>query len=121
MSLPDAASSWFLLKEDSDPYLSVFIQCGERARAALSGRPQGRTLWEAAPRSIRSALCRACAKAIESQVPWRLEGTYETSEGADVRYRSIFLPIDGGGRHPGYVLGAFTSKRFANGSGYAGQ
>lgn len=38
----EAASSWFLLKEDSDPHLSVFIQCGERAQAALSGRPQGR-------------------------------------------------------------------------------
>lgn len=38
----EAASSWFLLKEDGDPHLSVFIQCGERARAALSGRPQGR-------------------------------------------------------------------------------
>jgi hypothetical protein len=110
------ASNWFLLKVDEDPEHSVFIECGALAQDALARRPRGKTLLEVVPKAIQAALCGACAKAIEQRTPHGAEGAFQTGAGAEVRYRSIFMPLDAnghGGR--GYVLGAYSAKQFANG------
>jgi hypothetical protein len=113
----DADSSWFLLKEDSDPHLSVFIQCGGRAENSLATtKPQGLTLWDAVPIALRANLCRACAKAVVEQAPCEADGVIEITDGGEFRYRSIFMPVGAtasagnGGKH-GYIFGAISSKQ----------
>jgi len=109
------ASSWFLLKVDEEPERSVFIECGKLAQAALACRPHGRTLWEVSPDAIQAVLCSACAKAIEERTPYGSDGAFELDGGAEIRYRSIFMPLEANGHGGGgYVFGAYSAKQCDN-------
>ncbi len=78
----------FLLKEDPDPRLSVFILCGEGAESQFLAAPVGQTLWQVAPRPIRKELCAACGRARAESQPIQDEGSYAPAEGGEIRYRS---------------------------------
>jgi hypothetical protein len=129
------ASSWFLLKEDDDPSRSTFLMCGDVARKTLAIDPKARPLSEVLPEAIRDILCGVCVKAIRERAPYEFDGAFDGTLGLEIRYRSIFMPVDGSDgryvfgayqsqprgvrRHPdfvgGYVFGAYSAKRFANG------
>ena len=128
------ASSWFLLKEDDDPSRSTFLMCGEMAQEALALNPKALTLSEVLPEAIREVLCGVCVKAIHERAPFEFDGAFDGALGLEIRYRSIFMPVDSGDgryvfgayrsqprrvlRHPdalgGYVFGAYSAKRFAS-------
>ncbi len=111
------------------------MTCGDGAQKALAIEPKGKTLSTAAPQQIREILCGACIEAINWQKPFEANGSYESTMGDEIRYRSIFMPVaaTGGGRYivgvyksrparrpdvrrleSGYVFGAFSSKIFIN-------
>lgn len=136
LSVPQmSASSWFLLKEDDDPSRSTFLMCGELARKALAINPKALTLSEVVPEAIREILCGVCVKAIHERAPFEFDGTFDGTLGLEIRYRSIFMPVDSGDgryvfgayrsqprrvlRHPdalgGYVFGAYNARHFASG------
>ncbi len=109
----DSGPYSFLLKEDPDPRLSVFILCGDGAESRFLAAPVGQTLWEVAPRQIRTELCAACGRARAESQPIQVEGSYAPAEGGEIRYRSIFMPVRSNAvTETGYVYGAYNSKRF---------
>lgn len=103
----------FILKEDWDPRLSVFVECGEEARIALGGAPLRSTLWQAAPEPIRGLLCDACVAAIRRRSPSFSEGSYHPDKTCEVRFRSVFLPLRSSS-YPnlGYLFGTHRVKKF---------
>ena len=101
----------FLLKEDPDPRLSVFILCGYGAESQFLAAPVAQTLWEVAPRPIRNELCAACGRARAESQPIQVEGSYTPAEGGEIRYRSIFMPVrSNAATETGYVYGTYNSK-----------
>lgn len=106
----------FILKEDWDPRLSVFVECGEEARVALGGSPLRATLWQAAPEPIRPLLCDACVAAIRGRAPAFSEGSYDADSESETRFRSVFLPLRSSS-YPnlGYLLGTHRVKKFPHG------
>lgn len=135
LSVPQmSASSWFLLKEDDDPSRSTFLMCGDMAQKALGTNPKALTLSEVLPEAIREVLCGICVKAIHERAHFEFDGAFDGVLGLEIRYRSIFMPVDGSDgryvfgayrsqprgirRHSdplgGYVFGAYSAKRFAN-------
>jgi len=101
----------FILRCDANVPMSVFIFCGETAQAALGLDRFGGTLQAALPGPIREPIYAACNEALDSSTPAGAEGSYE-DDGAEVLYRSIFLPMLGteGEEAATYLFGAFSSN-----------
>ena len=111
----ELGQQFLLLKADPVPQLSVFILCGESVLLDLGGDPTGMPLPEPLPNQIQADLCRAFAAALGRLEPIHEEGAYSSPAGAEIRYRSVFLPLESEGRsNRDYIFGAFGSKHFTN-------
>ncbi len=91
---------------------SVFILCGDTVKSDLGGNVTRNTLWQSAPKEIRTDLSEDCGSALRRQRPVHGEGTYLAGEDTECRYRYAFMP--GRSEHdvdPEYAFGAFTSIR----------
>ena len=103
----------FLLKTDPIPRFSVFILCGDTLGSLLGRSVLGTTFWDSMPRPVRDTLSEACAAALKLGAPVLEEGAFEIDTGAEVRYRSVFMPLCSSGRtDPDYLFGAYGSRVF---------
>ncbi len=103
----------FLLKHDPIPRLAVFILCGDLARSFCLVEPIGKTLWEGVPQQLRIGHCEACGRAAAESRAIYIDGGYEPTNGGEVRYRSVFMPVRSERQFEfDYVFGAFGSKHY---------
>ncbi|MDP6707803.1 MAG: PAS domain-containing protein [Alphaproteobacteria bacterium] len=108
---PDIVERSFLLREDRDPRISVFILCGKSVSEAIGSDPLGLALEDVLAKRIEARLCEACDQAIREVRPVRSEGAYQAEDGNDVHYRAIFMPARSGRQfEDGYVFGTFGKK-----------
>ena len=103
----------FLLREDVDPASSVFILCGERARAVYGASPIGRTLIDMLPAAVRRSVGESCQAALRLGRPAVAEGQYQTGSGGRL-YRGVFAPVrsENPGNHArcGFLLGTYGER-----------
>ena len=103
---------YLLLKADPIPGHSIFILCGEGLRADLGGEPVGRSLRDPFPKAVGDNFGQACAEALKRREPVHIDGAYDAGDGMESLFRSVFLPLSSGRAFdPGYLFGAFRSKR----------
>ncbi len=99
----------FLLKEDVEPSMSVFIFCGANAQMLFDGSPVSKTMLEAAPPHLRDDFCRNCENVTSRLDTVSEEGSYWL-HGEEVFYRYILLPVTSSSHERGYILGAFSTS-----------
>ena len=100
----------FLIKVDPETLDSIFIVCGDDLPLPLGARSTGKPVRRAVPSQLRHLFCDASAEAAHRGVAVSRTGALYLESRAEIRYRSIFLPVRSDDEHDHmYVFGAFTS------------
>ncbi len=100
----------FLIKVDPETQDSIFIVCGGGLPLPLGARSVGKPVRGAVPSHLRHLFCDASAEAVQRRVAVSRTGALYLESRADIRYRSIFLPVHSDDEHDHmYVFGAFGS------------
>ena len=100
----------FLIKVDPETLHSVFIVCGDDLPLPLGARSAGKPVRRAVPSQLRRLFCDASAEAVHRGAAVHGTGVLHLESRADIRYRSVFLPVRSDDEHDHmYVFGAFAS------------
>ena len=99
----------FLLKEDTDLPMSVFIFCGESVTALFNDPPLAKPLLQVAPPHLKKDLARVQGDMSPSFQAIESGGSY-WNRGEKVRYRYILLPLNSPTQEHGYIVGAYSSS-----------
>jgi hypothetical protein len=102
----------FILRCDERIDRSVFIYCGETARAGMGNVDNGQILGESLVPDLRSRIHEACAAVLRHWRPLFIDGRFADS-GLEVLFRCIVMPAhstipEKEGR---YLVGAFSCNR----------
>lgn len=103
------AGTTFLVAVGNDEYSDQVIESDDALRDALRLEPVGRKMVDIMPSSTEKGLsfCRAAA---ELKKPIADVGHFTNSNGEDVYYRSVLLPLSDDQENVNYLLGAFSYK-----------
>lgn len=99
----------FLLKEDSDPRMPVFIFCGASVEPLLQASPLARPLLAVAPPHLRNELVQACKEVTLRRQAVDAGGSYWEQE-EEIFYRYILLPVTSPTQEQGYIVGAYSTS-----------
>ena len=99
----------FLVAVGDDEYSDKVIESDDALRDALRLDPVGRKMVDIMPSSTEKGLsfCRAAA---ELKKPIADVGRFTNSNGEDICYRSVLLPLSDDQEKINYLLGAFSFR-----------
>ena len=100
----------FLIEVDPVTLDSIFTVCGADLPLPLGARSVGKPVRGAVPSYLRHLFCDASAEAVHRRVAVSRTGALYLESRADIRYRSVFLPVRSDDEHDHMnVFGAFGS------------
>ena len=111
---PESASflwdSLFMIEIADEPSHYKFVHAGPILRAALGADPTGRKVADALPRAICDRQLYFQKAAVDLRNPVDEAGRWTRTDGDEVLYRSVFLPLSDDQRRINYLLGAFSFR-----------
>ncbi len=103
----------FLLKEDADPDVSVFVHCGDGLSRHFASKVLRQTVAGLTNPEIRKIFSLGVAETVRDKAPVHHEGSFLREDNTEVRYRSVFMPVRADHEsHLGYIFGTFRSKSY---------
>ena len=103
------AGATFLVAVGDDAYSDKVVESDDALRDALQLEPIGRKMVDIMPSSTEKGLSFSRAAA-ELKKPIADVGHFTNSNGEDVYYRSVLLPLSDDQENINYLLGAFSYK-----------
>jgi hypothetical protein len=114
-SAPALWDNLFIVKVGMDAADHVFEYCGAALREALGSDPTGKTVGDVLPREIVGRALYFQKAACDLMAPIDEAGRFtRASDGVEVLYRAVLLPLSEDQREANYLLGAFSFRTIVN-------
>ncbi len=98
-----------LFRFDPDPAAELISACGQDFIVALGWNPTGRPISEVLPSATQRQL-QLWRVAAESLKPVADIGEFQNSNGTDILYRCVFLPVSENGEDVSQILAVFSYR-----------
>jgi hypothetical protein len=114
-SAPALWDNLFIVKVGMDAAEHVFEYAGRVLREALGADPTGKTVGDVLPREIVGRALYFQKAACDLMAPIDEAGRFtRPSDGVEVLYRAVLLPLSEDQREANYLLGAFSFRTLVN-------